>query len=52
MGDMSTLRLADYSKAIELCKDDPVRPHLPDGWRVEEGSREAVSYTHLRAHET
>ena len=37
---LRTLRLADSLKAIELCKSDPVRPNIPIGWRVAEGSRE------------
>ena len=34
------IRLADSLKAIELCENDPVRPNIPIGWRVAEGSRE------------
>ena len=37
---LRTLRLADSLKAIELCENDPVRPNIPIGWRVAEGSRE------------
>ena len=40
MGDLRTLRLADSLKAVELCESDPVRPNIPIGWRVAEGSRE------------
>ena len=37
---LRTLRLADSLKSIELCENDPVRPNIPIGWRVAEGSRE------------
>ena len=37
---LRTVRLADSLKAIELCENDPVRPNIPIGWRVAEGSRE------------
>ena len=40
MESLSTLRLADSFRAIELCESDPVRPNIPIGWRVAEGSRE------------
>ena len=40
MESLSTLRLADSFKAIELCENDPVRPNIPIGWRVVKDSRE------------
>ena len=40
MESLSTLRLADSLKSIELCENDPVRPNIPIGWRVAKGSRE------------